>query len=188
MGRLQRVGAAQRNIALPAADLLSKKSRVFVRPEEVMDNRALTLADKCSLLASSASDACAGEDSPSLRQLASTAIVRVDGILAALKSLDLNEPRHEASQIFSPSFARRGRKSAARRRNPRPEEDDEPPSFAAGARLPSAQKVLAACGFLHRRPMGDNNWWEIRGWKPERGPGARSMASIPMNLHWKRGA
>ena len=118
---------------------------VFAHPDEVVDDQELTLADKRSLLASWASDALAVEDSPSLRQLPSGAVVRVDDIMAALKSLDLDEPRHEASLTFSRSFARRGSKPTARRRNMRPEDDDEPPPSAASARIPTAQKILIAC-------------------------------------------
>jgi hypothetical protein len=55
------------------------------------------------------------------------AVVRVDDIIAALKTLDLHEPRHEASLTFSQSFARRRSKPTARRRNMRPEDDDDPP-------------------------------------------------------------
>ena len=79
-----------------------EKSAEFAHPDEVVDDQELTLADKRSLLASWASDALAVEDSPSLRQLASGAVVRVDDIMAALKSLDLDEPRHEASADFLP--------------------------------------------------------------------------------------
>jgi hypothetical protein len=79
MSGLQKLDADQPNIAL-ADDLLSKKSPVFAHPEEVLDDQTLTLtlADKRSLLASWASDALGVNDSPSLRQLPSGAVVRVD--------------------------------------------------------------------------------------------------------------
>ena len=83
MSGLQRVDAGQPNIAPPADDLLSRKSLVFAHPDEVVDDQELKLADKRSLLASWASDALALEDSPSLRQLANGAVVRVDDIMAA---------------------------------------------------------------------------------------------------------
>jgi hypothetical protein len=142
MSGLQKLDAEQPDIALPADDLISRKSRMFAHPEEVVDDLELTLADKRSLLASWASDALGVEDSPSLRQLPSGAVVRVDDIMAALKSLDLHEPCHEASLTFSQSFARRHSKPAARRRNVRPEDDDDPPPSAASARRPSGWKIL----------------------------------------------
>jgi hypothetical protein len=132
----QKLDADQPDIAL-AHDLLSKKAPVFAHLEEVLGDHTLTLAAKRSLLASRASDALGVEDSPSLRQLPSGTVVRVDDIMAALKSLDLHEPRHEASLTFSQSFARRRSKPAARLRNVRPEDDDDPPPSAASARLPS---------------------------------------------------
>lgn len=186
MGGLRGNAAAKHNIALPAEDLLSQKALVFGHPDEVVADQALTLVEKRSLLASWASDACAVEDAPSLRQLASGAVVRVDDIIAALKSLGCDEPRHEASLRFVQSFARRGRRSTAGRRHLRWNDDDEPPPSAAGAGIPSARKVLTVCGLGASQVMGDSDWWTIPGWKPERGHGARSMASIPMNRRWKR--
>jgi hypothetical protein len=185
MSGLLRVDAGQPNIA-PPADLLSRKSPVFAHLDEVLDDQELKLADKRSLLASWASDALAVEDSPSLRQLANGAVVRVDDIMAALKSLDLNEPGQEASLRFFQSFARRGSKATARRRNQRAEDDKEPPPSAASAGIPTHRKNLTACSFRHRQLMGENYWRTIRGWKPERVRGARSTASIPMRLRWKR--
>jgi hypothetical protein len=146
MSGLQKPDADQPTIAPAADDLVSEKSPVFVHPEEVIDDQTLTLANKRSLLASWASDALAVEDAPSLRQLPSGAVVRVDDIIAALKTLDLHEPRHEAALTFSQSFARRRSKPAARRRNIRPEDnDDDPPPSAASARIPVVQNVLIGC-------------------------------------------
>jgi hypothetical protein len=142
MSGLQKLDADQPNIALQADDLLSNKSRILAHPDEVVDDQELTFADKRSLLASWASDALTVENSPSLRQLASGAVVCVDDIMAALKSLDLHEPPHEAAFTFSQSFARRRSKPGARRRNMRPEDDDDPPPSAASARIPLAWKIL----------------------------------------------
>jgi hypothetical protein len=186
MGGLREDSAGKHNIARPAEDLLSQKPPVFGHPDEVVGDQALTLAEKRSLLASWASDACAVEDSPSLRQLASGAVVHVDDIVAALKSFDFNQPRHEVSLSFVQSFARRGSQSTARRRHLRPDDDDEPPPSTAGAGIPSARKILTVCRLGESQLMGDSDWWTIPGWKPERGHDARSMASIPMNLRWKR--
>jgi len=90
-----------------------------------------------------------------------------DDVMAALKSLDLDEPRHEAAATFFQSFPRRRSKPAARRLKLRPEDDDEPPPHAASARIPRARSILiagnggnrtgtwsdvanGACGFRHR--------------------------------------
>jgi hypothetical protein len=142
MSRLQETCAGRSEIALPANDLLSRKSVVFAHPDEVLGDAELSIADKRSLLASWVSDAFSVENSPSLRQLTSGAVVRVDDIMAALKSLD--EPRHEATFTVSRSFARRGGKQAARRRSRGSRNDDEPPPPAAGAGISSAWKVLIA--------------------------------------------
>jgi hypothetical protein len=87
------------------------------------------------------SDAFSIENSPSLRQLKSGAVVRVDDIMEALKSLD--EPRREATFTISQSFTRRGGKPIAKQRNRIFQGDDEPPPPAAGARKPLAWKELA---------------------------------------------
>ena len=155
MGGLQRVNAGQPSIARPADDLLLQKSLVFVHPQEVLDDQELTFADKRSLLASWASDALALEDHPSFRQLTSGAVVRVDDIMAALKSLDLYEPRHEAAVTWFQSFARRRSKPTGRRRNMRPEDDDKPPPFAASARIPMARKIpIGGATKQHRQVFG----------------------------------
>src|ERR1700748_3995448 len=112
MGGLQETRACPSEIALPADDLLPGKSVVFAHPDEVVSDREFSVEDKRSLLASWVSDAFSVEDSPSLRRLASGAVVRVDDIMAALKSLD--EPRHQAAFTVSRSFARRGGKPVAR--------------------------------------------------------------------------
>jgi hypothetical protein len=144
MSRLQQLAAEPLNIALPADDLRSQKSQTFTHPQEVLDDRELALSDKRALLASWASDALAIENSPSLRQLSSGAIVRVDDIIAALRSLDLSEPRRrELVWTFSQSFARRLRRTAVSRRHLRPDDDDDPPPSAAGARIPAGWTVLS---------------------------------------------
>jgi hypothetical protein len=140
MGGLQEIGASRLRIMLPAGDLLSKRSQTFTHPGEVVNDQELSLSDKRSLLASWASDAHAVENSPWLRQLSSGAVVRVDDILAALKSLDPHEPRCKAAFTFVRSFPRRS-KLTARRRIVRSEDDDEPPPSAASARIPPAPKI-----------------------------------------------
>jgi hypothetical protein len=138
MSGLQEVGAGHPEIMLPPDDLLSRKSLLFVHPSEVLSDQELSISDKRSLLASWVSDAFAVENSPSLRQLASGAVVCVDDIMDALKSLD--KPRREAAFTIAQSFGRRGGKPVVRRRNRGPGDDDEPPPPAVGAKMPSAWK------------------------------------------------
>jgi hypothetical protein len=156
MSELHRVDTGQPKIAPPADDLLSRKSLVFAHPDEVVDDQELTPGDKRSLLPHRHRMHLRSRIPLHCAKLPSGAVVRVHDIMAALKSLDLNEPLHEASVTFSQSFARRGSKPTARRRNLRPEDDDEPPPFAASARIPTAQNIPTACGFRHRQLVGDS--------------------------------
>src|ERR1700744_2280086 len=144
MSGIHKRAADQFNIVSSADNLLARKSLTFAHPDEVMDDQELTLADKRSLLASWASDALAIEDTPSLRQLASGAVVCVDDVFAALKSLDLQEPQHEVAATFIRSFPRRHSRPPARRLRLRPDDDDEPPPRAAGAVMPTGRGVLIA--------------------------------------------
>ena len=66
----------------------------------------------------------------------------VDDVLAALKTLDLDQSRHDAALTFSHSFPRRRSKPAARRLNLRPDDDNEPPPPVASARMPPAREIL----------------------------------------------
>ncbi len=163
MSRLQEIAADQTTGALLADELLSRKSLTFAHPEEVVNDQELTLADKRSLV-SWASDALAVENSPSLRQLASGAVVCVDDVLAALKTLDLGQSRHDAALTFSHSFPRRRSKPAARRLNLRPDDDNEPPPPLAGARMPPARKILIGGNGGSRAGMGsvNNATWGFR--------------------------
>jgi hypothetical protein len=144
MSKLHKSIVDQPNIALPADDLLSRKLRTCAHPDEVVDDQQLTLADNRSLLASWASDALAVEDAPSMHRLASGAVVCVDDFIAALKSLDPDEPRHEAAVTFFQSFPRRRGKPTAKRLKLRPEDDDDPPPRAARAMIPVGRGILIA--------------------------------------------
>jgi hypothetical protein len=69
----------------PAA---SRATYLFSHPDEVLTHREIPLAQKRAILASWGSDTRAVEGSPSLRQLDNGAVVTIDEILRALKSLD----------------------------------------------------------------------------------------------------
>ena len=138
MSGLHKFVADPPNIAAPADDLLSRKSRTFAHPDEVVDDQQLTLADKRSLLASWASDALAVEDAL-VAPVGDGAVVCVDDVIAALKSLDLDElphEGHEAAVTFFQSFPRRRSKPTVRRLKLRPDNDDWPPPRAARAMIP----------------------------------------------------
>ena len=61
---------------------------VFEHPRDVVRHEGLTLSEKRAILASWASDACAVEAAPDLRQPAGSSPVRFDDIMDALKRLD----------------------------------------------------------------------------------------------------
>jgi hypothetical protein len=68
-------------------DQLLHPAQAFQHPAQVVDDPDLTLNEKRAILASWASDACAVEASPELRN-AKNGFVRFDEIMDALKQLD----------------------------------------------------------------------------------------------------
>ena len=141
MSGLQETACGHSAPRLPADNMLSNKLLGFAHPGEVLNDGELSREEKRILLASWVSDAFSIENSPSLRQLESGAVIGVDDIMEALKSLD--EPRREPVLKSSQSFARRTAKPTVKRRNRNPEDDDESPPPAAGARMPLPWKKLA---------------------------------------------
>jgi len=69
-------------------DQLLHPARAFRHPSQVVEDPDLTVNEKRAILASWASDACAVEASPDLRQPSDGPPVRFDDIMDALKSLD----------------------------------------------------------------------------------------------------
>lgn len=70
-------------------DGLLHPAQAFAHPRDVVADADLTVAEKRSVLASWASDACAVEAAPALRHAPGAAgAVSVDDILEALRSLD----------------------------------------------------------------------------------------------------
>jgi hypothetical protein len=68
---------------------------VFAHPRDVIAHPELSLAEKCAILASWASDASAIASCPALRAPDGLkAPVHIDEILEALNALDGNGPRH----------------------------------------------------------------------------------------------
>ena len=124
-------------------------------PAEVLSHPTMSKADKRAVLASWASDAHAVADAPTLRQLDSGAVVAVDDILQALRSLDVvadsaSRPRPEVAWR-SPLARRRGRLAArgwgkAVWRTRRGNDDDPPSPCPAVIALPVRPTFTAAYG------------------------------------------
>jgi hypothetical protein len=71
-------------------DNLLHPAGAFRTPMEVVNDPDMTVQEKRAILASWASDACAVEATPELRQPQSAKLVRFDDIIDALKCLDGN--------------------------------------------------------------------------------------------------
>jgi hypothetical protein len=69
-------------------DALLHPARAYAHPMDVVGDLDLTLNEKRAILASWASDACAVEASPELRQPADGPPIRFDDIMDALRKLD----------------------------------------------------------------------------------------------------
>ncbi len=68
---------------------LLQPARFFQHPRDVVRDATLTTAEKRAILSSWASDACAVESMPALRQMpGSGCIVRFDDVIDALRELD----------------------------------------------------------------------------------------------------
>lgn len=122
-------------------------SAVFTHPDQVVNDRELTPAEKREILASWVSDTRAVEDKPALRQLDSGALVGVEEIFQALRSLDRAELRFEGAGpenilAWRPTSGRRNRREPPIQRNGRlrwdsPDDDDDPPPCPARAPIPN---------------------------------------------------
>ena len=69
-------------------DALLHPARAFKHPMDVVRDSDLTLYEKRAILSSWASDACAVEDCPELRQSSATGQAGFDDIMDALRGLD----------------------------------------------------------------------------------------------------
>jgi hypothetical protein len=121
-------------------------------PDEVLEDTSLTPAEKRAILASWVSDAHAVQDAPSLRRLDSGAVVPLDTILEALRSLDASdEPGASApARKTILAFARPPRpllrlRGTTWRRSGR-DDDDPPPCPAAAAAVPVRLRFVKAFG------------------------------------------
>ncbi len=69
-------------------DRLLHPANAFAHPMDVVEDKDLTLTEKRAILASWASDACAVEAAPALRQPPGATVVQFDDVMDALKELD----------------------------------------------------------------------------------------------------
>lgn len=85
-------------------DALLHPARAFAHPMDVVRDEDLTLYEKRAILSSWASDACAVEDFPELRQPSAIGQVKFDDIMDALRGLD-----SELERGYAPNSIRRNR-------------------------------------------------------------------------------
>ena len=119
-------------------------------PEDILHHPGLAPEQKRSILASWASDVHAIEGAPALRQLESGAIVPVDDILGALRSLDDAEQKsalaHGSHRVVgfqrlqSKLLSRMRRAAHVRRRD----DDDDPPPCPAVIAWPVRRSLVEA--------------------------------------------
>jgi len=129
--------AATQPASFGAWQALVAPGDVFRCPKEVLAHPLLSRAEKRTILASWASDACALEDAPSLRCLTGCKAepVSVDAVLAALTELDQRSSREiDLCPITRPSPRQRLHRFTSLRRYLRPgrrNDDDDPPPCPA---------------------------------------------------------
>jgi hypothetical protein len=91
-------------------------ARAFAHPMDVVRDRDLTFNEKRAILASWASDACAVEAAPALRQTGGGYVIQFDDVMDALRTLDREVGRGPAPPHYRRVLANRvpgtfGRKS-----------------------------------------------------------------------------
>jgi hypothetical protein len=92
----------------PELDALLHPGRAFAHPRDVVGDPDLTLTEKRAILASWASDACAVEAAPALRQApGSERPVSVDAILEALRELDKSSAEPDVAPRLRRDMRRR---------------------------------------------------------------------------------
>jgi hypothetical protein len=69
-------------------DTLLHPAQAYAHPRDVVADDDLTLYEKRTILSSWASDACAVQDFPELREMSGAAPVKFDDIIDALRDLD----------------------------------------------------------------------------------------------------
>jgi hypothetical protein len=88
-------------------EALLHPSRAFRHPLDVVRDADMTFAEKRSVLASWASDACAIESNPALRASATGNVVNYDDVIDALQSLDAGQSVDASTYAFKRRQRRR---------------------------------------------------------------------------------
>lgn len=97
-------------------DELLHPARAFAHPADVVRDPDLTLNEKRAILASWASDACALEATPELREIPGGSRVRFDAIMECLR--DLDRQANEAMPGAARSLRKRRLRGLLRRGEP----------------------------------------------------------------------
>jgi hypothetical protein len=105
-------------------DALLHPSRAFRHPLDVVRDADLTVAEKRSVLASWASDACTIESNPALRASATGNVVSYDDIIDALQSLDAGQRADTVTHAFKRRQRRRRWSDWQARRRDGPDNGD----------------------------------------------------------------
>lgn len=109
------------------------RARLLGHPDDVLLQPDLTVAEKREILAAWASDAHAVPDRPGFRQLDSGAVVGVDAILRALRTLDGVEGERAPPNRKTGPRRRRTLLPFMRTAFRRRDDDDDPPPTPAAA-------------------------------------------------------
>jgi hypothetical protein len=88
-------------------DALLHPAGAYALPSDVVNDPDLTLNEKRSILASWASDACAVEAAPSLRQNPAGRLVSFDEVMDALRALDQQATRNDDPRRYQKAVRRR---------------------------------------------------------------------------------
>jgi len=105
-------------------EALLHPSRAFRHPLDVVRDADMTFAEKRSVLASWASDACAIESNPALRASATGNVVNYDDIIDALQSLDAGQSVDASTYALKRRQRRRRWSDWKRRRRGGPDNGD----------------------------------------------------------------
>jgi hypothetical protein len=114
---MEEIMSRDNRVAFELNELLHP-AQAFKHPRDVVEDPDLTLNEKRAILASWASDACAIEAAPELRQAPNGAHVRFDDIMDALRSLDRQAKEASGTSYRGLQHWRRKVRSFQRRNDP----------------------------------------------------------------------
>jgi hypothetical protein len=84
----------------PEVGRILNPDRFFRHPHDVVTDATLSIDEKRAILSSWASDACAVESMPALRQVpGSGTVVRFDDVIDALRKLDEGSEEHSSNRL-----------------------------------------------------------------------------------------